>query len=168
MGPSEVGLSILNCQTNAFGPIRGGRGGSTLGWSSPRPPPPRGGGGGSDVLEGPHTVGGRGVPPPPALLPFQCLRLTAKSLLWRLRCQEDLSFKSSRPAFGGDHRGTLGGVGGVPAKPPPPALPLQTPPIAPFQYIPWEWGVRYESGRSRCSAHTGGQGRAGGAAGGGV
>ena len=36
-----------------------------------------------------------GVPLPP--LPFQCLRLTAKILLRRLRCQEDLSFKIFGP-----------------------------------------------------------------------
>ena len=39
--------------------------------------------GGSDVLEWPYTVGGGGGTPPrpphPPLLPFQCLRLTAKS-----------------------------------------------------------------------------------------
>ena len=61
----------------------------------------------------------------PPLLPFQCLRLTAKILPRRLRCQEDLSFKIFRPAFGGDHRGTLGGGGGgggpsQPPLPPPP------------------------------------------------
>ena len=54
-------------------------------------------------------------PDPPPLLPFHCLRLTAKILLRRLRCQEDLRFK----ILGGDERGTLGG-GGVPAKPPAP------------------------------------------------
>ena len=58
-----------------------------------------------------------GVPPP---LLFQCLRLTAKNLLRCLRCQEDLRFKNFWSAFGGDHRGTVGG-GGVPAKPPSPA-----------------------------------------------
>ena len=44
--------------------------------------------GSRDVLERPYTVGGRGgTPPPPQtpLLPLQCLRLTAKILLWRLR-----------------------------------------------------------------------------------
>ena len=64
----------------------------------PRPPPP------SDVLERLCTAGGGGgspppslcqppppfpVPTPPPLLPFQCLRLTAKILLRRLRCQAD-------------------------------------------------------------------------------
>ena len=54
----------------------------------------------SDVSERPYSAGGGGgVPPPP--LPFQCLRLTAKILLRRLRCQEDLSFKIFWPAFGG-------------------------------------------------------------------
>ena len=84
--------------------------------------------GGSDVLGRPYTVGAGGVAPPPPpldapplplrpppLLPFQCLRLTAKILLRRLRCQEDLSF--SPPSAG-----TIGGPSeeGVPAKPPPP------------------------------------------------
>ena len=48
----------------------------------------------SDVLERPYTAGGGGVPLPrplshPPPLPFRCLRLTAKILLRRLRCQED-------------------------------------------------------------------------------
>ena len=72
-----------------------------------------------------------GTPPPhdpPPLLPFQCLRLTAKLLLRRLRCQEDLRFKivDAPPA------GTIGGPweeGGFPAKAPPPPLPLKTPPF---------------------------------------
>ena len=72
-----------------------------------------GGGGGSDVLERPYTVGRREGTPPP-LIPFQCLRLTAKILLRRLRCQEDLNFKNVGPPSAG----TIGG-------PPPP---LQTPP----------------------------------------
>ena len=66
-------------------------------------------------------------PLPPSLLPFQCLRLTAKILLQRLRCQEDSSFKIFRPAFGGDHRGTLGG-GRVRPNPPPLPLPFRLPP----------------------------------------
>ena len=72
--------------------------------------------------------GGLPPPGPPPLLPFQCLRLTAKSLLRHLRCQEDLRFKILRPAFGGDHRGALGG-GCVPAKPlPPPPFRAPLPP----------------------------------------
>ena len=68
---------------------------------------------------------------------FQCLRLTAKTLLRRLRCQEDLRFKNFRPAFGGDHRGTLGG-GGVPAKPPSP--PFRPPPPPPLLIDRWRGG----------------------------
>ena len=75
----------------------------------------------SDALERPYTVagGGAGVNP---LLPFQCLRLTAKIL------PRELKLRNSRPAFGRVHRGTLGG-GGVPAKPPLPPFrpPLPTP-----------------------------------------
>ena len=77
-----------------------------------------------------------GVPPldpPPPLLPFQCLRLTAKILLRPLRCQEDLRLKRFG-TFGGDHRGTLGGGGSQPNPPPPP--PMQTPP-SPLVIHPW-------------------------------
>ena len=94
----------------------------------------------SDVLERPYTAGeGGGVTPswtpPPILLPFQCLRLTAKKLLRRFRCQDDLSFK----IFGPPSSGTIGGPWeeGVPAKPPlrspPPPLihPWGTPPPPP-------------------------------------
>ena len=72
------------------------------------------GGGGSDLLERPYTVGGGGVTLPPPwtplppltpLPPFQCLRLTAKILLRRLQCQEDLSLK----IFGLSSAGTIGG-----------------------------------------------------------
>ena len=57
----------------------------------------------SDVLEHPYAVGGGGLPLPP-LLPFQCLRLTAKFLLRRLRCQEDLRPKDSGFLGGGGPR----------------------------------------------------------------
>ena len=44
----------------------------------------------SDALERPYTVAGGGYTPCPSPpLPFRCLRLTAKILLRRLRCQED-------------------------------------------------------------------------------
>ena len=82
-----------------------------------------------DVLYRPSTAGGGPPPPPlepPFPVPFQCLRLTAKILI---RWQEDLRCKIFRPAFGGNHRGTLGG-GGVPAKPLPPP-----PPLPPLYYI---------------------------------
>ena len=72
----------------------------------------------SDVLKRPYTVGGEGDLP---FLPFQCWRLTAKILPWRLRCQEDLSLKNFRPAFGGDHRGTQGGGRFQPKSPSPPS-----------------------------------------------
>ena len=82
-----------------------------------------GGRGGSDVLQRPYTVGGGAVPPPldPLLLPFQFLRLTAKILLWRLRCQEDLSLKIFCPPS----VGTIGGLweeGGPSQTPLPPFL----------------------------------------------
>ena len=70
----------------------------------------------------------RGGTPPP-LLPFQCLRLTAKILLRRLRCQEDLSLKIVGPPS----VGTIGGPKeeGGPSQPPPfrPPLPLPRPPF---------------------------------------
>ena len=85
---------------------------------------------GSDVLERPYTVGVGGVPPPPGppldpppFLPFQCLRLTAKILLRRLRCQEDLSLK----IFGLPSAGTQGG-GSQPPPPPPFRPPPSDPP----------------------------------------
>ena len=63
-------------------------------------------------------------PPPPALLPFQRLRLTAQFLPRRLWCQEDLRFKNLSPPGHRDPRRR-----GVPAKapPPPPAPPLGGP-----------------------------------------
>ena len=94
----------------------------------------------SEVLERPYTAGGGGVippldPPSPPLLPFQCLRLTAKILLRRLQFQEDLSFKN----FGPPSAGTIGGPreewGSQPTSPPPssgpPPPPLQVSPSPP-------------------------------------
>ena len=62
---------------------------------------------------------------PPALLPFKCLRLTAKILFRRLRCPEDLGFKS----FGPPSAGTLGGGGSQPNPPSPPSDPPPPPPL---------------------------------------
>ena len=58
--------------------------------------------------------------PPPPLLPFQCLRLAAKILLQRLRCQEDLRFIK---IFGSGPSGDPGRRGGGAANPPPPPPP---------------------------------------------
>ena len=58
----------------------------------------------SDVLERPSPQD-RGEGDRPPLLPFQCLRLTAKVLLRRLRCQQDLGFKILAPPSAG----TIGG-----------------------------------------------------------
>ena len=62
--------------------------------------------------------------PPPPLLPFQCLRLTAKILL---QCQEDLSLKT----FGMPSAGTIGGPKEerCPSQPPPPLSDLPLPPF---------------------------------------
>ena len=65
------------------------------------------------------------MPLPSPLLPFQCLRLTAKILFRRLRCQEDLSLKILTRL----RRGPQGDPGrrGVPAKPPPPPILIPPP-----------------------------------------
>ena len=99
-------------------------------------PPERYAPGRGGVLERLYTGGGGGVTPAwtPLLLPFQCLRLTAKILLQRLRCEEDLRLIFLGAPSAGDLKGTQGG-GGVPAKPPlplfrplPPSLPPSLPP----------------------------------------
>ena len=84
----------------------------------------------TDVLERPYTAGGGEdpPPPPPRLLLFQCLRLTAKIWLRRLRCQEDLRFKT----FGPPSAGTIGEPseeGRGPSQPPPPPLFRPPPPL---------------------------------------
>ena len=83
------------------------------------------------MLDRPYTAGEAPPPPPsspdpspptpldpPPLLPFQCLRLTAKILLRRLRCQEVLGFKMFAPPSAG----AIGGPSeeGGPSHPPPP------------------------------------------------
>ena len=81
---------------------------------SPPPPP--------DALEWPYIARGGGVTPPP-LLPFQCLRLTAKSFS-SAPSVPGFTFQKFWPPFGGDHRGTLRGGGGGPSQPPPPLIHL--------------------------------------------
>ena len=71
------------------------------------------------------------------LLPFQCLRLTAKILLRHLRCPEDPSVKN----FGSPSAGTTGGPweeGGPSQYPPPPLEP-------PFLIHPC-WGAHKQNG----------------------
>ena len=97
---------------------------------------------GSDALQRPYTVGG---PPPP---PLPILRLKAKILLRRLRCQEDLSFKNFGLPSAGDHRGSLGGGGSQPIPPPP----FQTPPPPPLLMHPW--GGEYVCAASVFSGDT--------------
>ena len=80
----------------------------------------------SDVLQRLDTAGGAPPPPPPSL-PFQCLRLTAKILLRRLWCQEDLRLKISGPPLAGTIGGPWEEGGGQPNPLPPP--PLQTAPL---------------------------------------
>ena len=56
---------------------------------------------------------------PPPLPMFETDSQKKNVLLRRLRCQEDLSFKIFGPAFGWNHRGTLGGGVSQPSPPPP-------------------------------------------------
>ena len=86
-----------------------------------------------DVLERSHTVGGGGkVPPPPGPPPPPLPMFEADSQNFASAPSVPRGFELTNfwPAFGGEHRGTLGG-GGVPVNPPPPSDP---PP--PYGYIP--------------------------------
>ena len=60
-------------------------------------------------------------PGPPPLLPFQCLRLTARILLRRIRRRKDLSLKNFGPPSAGTIRGPWE-EGGSQPNPPPPLL----------------------------------------------
>ena len=102
----------------------------------------KGGGGGQGCIRTAVHRRRRGVPPLPLdpLLPFQCLRLTAKILL---RCQEDLGSKHFWRAFGDDHRGTLGGGGSQPNPPPPPPF---RPPLPPCNTSPGGRGCTAQQG----------------------
>ena len=100
-------------------------------------------------------------PPPrtPPLLPFQCLRLTAKILLRPLRCQEDLRFKISGPSSAGAIGGPWeeGGWeegGSQPNPPTPPQTP--PPPLPPFVIHPWPavMGCAHSPGRRHAPSTT--------------
>ena len=60
------------------------------------------------------------TPPPPPMFETDSQTFASAPLVPR-----GFTLKVFRPAFGGDHRGTLGG-GGVPAKPPSPSLSFPT------------------------------------------
>ena len=81
-----------------------------------------GGGGGSDVLERPYARRRRGLPPPPWTPPPPLPIFEAASQDFALAPSVPRGFKLQNlwPAFGGDHRGTLGGGGSQPNTPPPP------------------------------------------------
>ena len=91
----------------------------------------RGGGGGRNVLERPYAVGGGGVPPPgrpPPPLPM--FGADSQDFASAPSVPRGFTLQNLRPAFGGDHRGTLGGA-------PPPPIPIHPcrtplPPLPPF------------------------------------
>ena len=91
---------------------------------APLSPPPSP----SDVLERPYTAGGGGVPPPPLdpppppPPPLPMFEADSQHFASAPSVPRGFKLQNFGPAFGGDHRGTLG-RGGVPAKPP-----LQPPP----------------------------------------
>ena len=89
----------------------------------------------SDVLERPYTAGGGGGnpppppgPPPPPLLPFQCLRLTAKFCFGAFGAKRIEASKISAHLRRGPY-GNPGRRGGGAAKPPPPPLQIPSPPF---------------------------------------
>ena len=69
-------------------------------------------------------------PLPPLLLPFLCSRLTAKILLRRLRCQEDLRFKISGPPSAGTTWASW--EEGAPSQPSPHCQNPPPPPLPPL------------------------------------
>ena len=84
-----------------------------------------------NVLEQPYTVGGGGGsppgphppppprPPPPPPLPM----FEADSQNFALALSRGFKLKHFGPAFGGDHKGTLGGEGSQPKPPSDPTSP---------------------------------------------
>ena len=91
---------------------------------APPPPPqtrslPHVGPVGSDVLERPYAAGGgRGTPPHPRP-PLPMFEADCENFASAPSVPRGFNIENVRPAFGGDHRGTLGGWGG-PANPPSP------------------------------------------------
>ena len=95
---------------------------------------------GSDVLERPYTAGGGGAPPPldpPPPPPLPMFEAGSQSFASAPSVPRGFTLQNFWPAFGGDHRGTLGG-GGVPTKPPSPPPPSD-PPSHPLLIHPSMW-----------------------------
>ena len=77
-----------------------------------------------DALDRRCTTGGAGVYPPP---PLPMLEADSQNYALAPSVPRGSAPQNSRPAFGGDHRGTLGDRGSQP-NPPPPPPPLRPPP----------------------------------------
>ena len=94
-----------------------------------------------DVLEPPYTVGGGGggTPPGPPSPPLPPLPM------FEADCQ------NFRPAFGGDHRGTLGGGRSPPNPPPPPSDPPPSPTSNAFLLTAHLFGDKVTQSSSRAS-----------------
>ena len=86
------------------------------------PPPP------SDVFEWPYTAGGAPPPPPPPLPMFEA---DSQNFASAPSVPRGFTLQNFRPAFGGDHRGTLGGWGSQPTPPPPLLIHSPAPPSLP-------------------------------------
>ena len=71
------------------------------------------GGVGRDVVERPYTAGGGGCPPPPLdPPPLPMFEAEGQNFALVPSVPRAFTLQYFRPAFGGDHGGTLGGGGG--------------------------------------------------------
>ena len=73
----------------------------------------------SDVVQRPYTAGGGGVPPPPPPPPLPMFEADGQNFALAPSVPWGFTLHYSWPAFGGDHRGTVGGKGGPQPTPPP-------------------------------------------------
>ena len=89
----------------------------------------------SNVLERPYSVGGGGVtprpPPPPSTPPLPMFEADSQIFASAPSVPRGFKHRNFRPAFGGDHWGTLGGGGAQPNPPPPFTSPPPPPPPPP-------------------------------------
>ena len=79
----------------------------------------------SDALERPYAAGGGGVPGRHPL-PLRMFEADGQNFVLAPPVPRGFTLQNFRPAFGGDHRRTLGRWGAQPTPPPPPLV--QTPP----------------------------------------